>query len=142
MDLDTIREEAAKHGCVVVSVRNTSISPTEVIRIACFATGIQVEDFFKRSRKQEIVFARYLAFYAFIRDNVMRQIDIDRRYGWNHSNIHYAEDLLRGVYEDEKNIKYFKEWQQFAILDFNAAYEEYKKTLKNDRVQKSCNEAV
>ena len=130
MDLDTIREEAAKHGCVVISVHNSEISPTEVIRIACFSTGIKEEDFTKRSRKHQIVLARYLAFYAFLRDGVMRQIDIDRTYGWDHSNIHHAEQVLRDVYKDESNLKYFKPWQRMAILDFNAAYDEYKETLK------------
>lgn len=84
MDLDTIREEAAKLNCVVIRVRNKNVVPDDVIRIACVSTGIKYNEFFKKIRKQEIVFARYLAFYSFIRDGVLKQIEIDRKYGWDH----------------------------------------------------------
>lgn len=130
MDLHTIREEAAKLGCVVLPVRSSKIYPDDIIYIACFAVGIPPKSFFEKTRRETVVFARALAFNIIVRENIMSPAFISTFYGLlDRTSVLYHVKILKDVFDDHKNTRLLKEWQRIAFLDFTSAFEEYKSNI-------------
>lgn len=120
MTLLELKEEAAKYGYVVVNVLKDRIPDEDVIQIACMSTGIPVSDFLAKTKKNDVVFARYLVAAYWLNSGVYSNNEVSNLLELNHTTITYAKNIM------SDNVKFFKPWQQRAIRTFHAAIDEIK----------------
>lgn len=126
-DYKKIKQWCSENDYLLIDLRKERIPTQAIITIAERATGI--DDIFKKTRKQEYSFARHLA-TAYLDKHLSAGI-ISELFGFNHTVPSYVRN------QDFMNcdVKFYKHWQQKAILYFREKIDEIEKNLQTNDIQ-------
>jgi chromosomal replication initiation ATPase DnaA len=119
MNKNDIEKWCKVNNYLLVDLNRDHVPPEQVKEIASVATGIISDDITKKVRQGEIIFARYLGINYLWKYYGVRTLG--RMFNLDHSTVSNAR---KQMLDSEKNILFFKTWQQNAIRFFNSKIKE------------------
>lgn len=103
------------NGFVLINIKRDDIPPEVVLAVAkqsCFLS----DSIFKRTQKQEYVFARFMTIYYY--EGKIPPVALSKIFSKNHSTIWYACNVMKD------DFRFFKSWQKEAIKHFKTKMKE------------------